>query len=286
MGIDDPQTEIAVELYGTGEPIDVTQRHTLASAAPFTVALQDSPVIERANDRLALHFRERTGRQRVLGKLGLRLADVIPLGDRGIACFTVRSPQNYCLSAPRLWARYLHLAYQRWRRPPDIPVSAGDVHAMTIFFICPRPVALVSVADGFGGNLFPMNLMGPLGGELFGFALNRARAAATIVSRVRRMAISSVPMEHAALARRLGRNHRRERIEWNELGFPLARSHEFALPVPAFALRVREAEVLEAREIGSHRFFLARVIRDECWSRGSQFCTVHGIYAGLKARAG
>ena len=286
MGIAVPQGEIAVQLHGTGEPVDVTQSHTLAAVAPFTVALPYSRAMELANDRPALHFRERAGRQRVLGKLGLRLANAIALGDRRIGCFIVHSRQNYCLSAPRLWARYLHLGYQRWRWPPDVPVSAGDVHAMAIFFICPRPVALVSVADGPGGNLFPMNLMGPLGGDLFGFALNRARPAASMVASVGRLALCSVPMEQAALARRLGRNHWRERIDWNELGFPLGRSPEFGFPVPAFALRVREAQVLETREIGSHRLFLARILRDECWNGGLQFCTVHGIYAGLKARAG
>src|SRR5205807_10513513 len=175
--------------------------------------------------------RQRAGEQRLLGALRLRPSATIPVNGQDVCCFAVRSSRNQCLPRMRLWARYLHWAYLRWRRPPDVGMALRDIHAMPVFFICPRPVALVSVADGAAGNLFPMNLMGPLGDGRFGFALNSTRPAASLVQRAGRLALSTVPLERAAAVRGLGRNHKRESIHWQELPFPMTESGTLGLPV-------------------------------------------------------
>jgi hypothetical protein len=62
-------------------------------------------------------------------------------------------------------------------------MTARSVSAMTVLFSCLRPVVLVSVTLGNGGNIFPMNLMGPIGNGYFAFALNSRRRAALFVAR-------------------------------------------------------------------------------------------------------
>ena len=157
-------------------------------------------------------------------------------------------------------------------------MSVRDVHAMPIFFICPRPVVLVSVADGEIGNLFPMDLMGPLGNGLFGFALNSKRMSASQVRRSGRLALSTVPFEQASVVTGLGGNHNNEGLHWEELPFQMTASTRLGLPVPSFSLRVREMEVITFRDLGSHTLFVARTLNDEHWSDGSQFFMVHGMY--------
>ena len=59
---------------------------------------------------------------------------------------------------------------------------------MIVFFICPRPVVIVSVVHGDEGNVFPMNLMGPIGNGRFAFSLNSTRHAAPITGRAGKLA--------------------------------------------------------------------------------------------------
>jgi flavin reductase (DIM6/NTAB) family NADH-FMN oxidoreductase RutF len=285
LGMSDPQDEVAVELYGLSTPRDVTNRHTLACAAPFAVCVRlESGLEQRLREarRLSMHFRDRDS-QRLLGELRLQFSGIVHFDDQEAYCFAVSRCRNYCLPQAQLWLRYLHGAYVRWRRPPYMRLASNDIRAMPIFFICPRPVGLVSVGAEVG-NLFPMNLMGSLGERHFGFALNSTRTSASLVKRAGRLALSDVPLSQASLARDLGKNHRKEFIEWHDLPFNTRPSKKLGLPVPSFSLRVREMEVITAREMGSHTFFLAHILEDEYCADGLQFFMVHGIYQAWREK--
>jgi flavin reductase (DIM6/NTAB) family NADH-FMN oxidoreductase RutF len=125
-----------------------------------------------------------------------------------------------------------------------------------VTFIRPHPVALVSVADESGGNIFPMNIMGELGNKRFAFALKDSRRAAHLVERVGRVALSSVPEAQAAVAYRLAANHFKDSIDWEQLPFARRRSTALNIPNPAFTQKVRELEVERVHKIGSHTFLL------------------------------
>jgi flavin reductase (DIM6/NTAB) family NADH-FMN oxidoreductase RutF len=163
-------------------------------------------------------------------------------------------------------------------------MSIRGARSMNVFFICPRPVVLVSVMHGDAGNIFPMNLFGGIGDGYFAFALNSMRNAAPLVERAGRVALSSIPFEHAGTARQLGKNHRQEFVNWDELPFRTTRSTALGLPIPEFALRVREVEIEAVRQLGSHTLFFARVIRDVRLRDDLQFCMIHGIYQARRLR--
>jgi len=158
--------------------------------------------------------------------------------------------------------------------------------AMTVLFTCPRPVVLVSLSFGDSGSMFPMNLMGPVGDGYFAFALNSRRRASSLVERAGRVALSGIPFDQAAMARQLGKNHRRDAVNWSELPFQVTRSAALGIPAPAFALRVREMEIESIRKLGSHTLFVARIVRDERWSDSPQFFMVHGFYQAWRRRMG
>jgi flavin reductase (DIM6/NTAB) family NADH-FMN oxidoreductase RutF len=149
---------------------------------------------------------------------------------------------------------------------------------MIAAFICPRPGVLVSAVSGNRSNLFPMNLLGNLGEGYFAFALDSTRLAAPLVADAGSVALSGIPMEHSEVARPLGKNHKRETISWNQLPFPTKPSSALSIPVPCFASRVIELQIESTHNLGSHTFFVARVIRDERYHDGAQFFMVHGIY--------
>jgi hypothetical protein len=266
LGLREPQGEIAVWLYGLGEPIDVTERISMACAAPFTICIAFEEYRgpnEEQMRRLRLKFCERNGQRRVLGELSLRPAGRVPVHGSRMLLFEISKTKSHCLPLLRLWAHDLLRAWKNWRRtdPSALAMSLGGMRAMTVMFIRPHAVALGSHSDA-GGNIFPMNLMGELGNGHFAFALVNKREAALGVERAGRIALSSVPFPQAAIAFQLAPNHFREAADWDALPFETKASATFDLPVPAFASRVRELEILHSRPLGSHRFFVARVVQD------------------------
>jgi flavin reductase (DIM6/NTAB) family NADH-FMN oxidoreductase RutF len=209
-----------------------------------------------------------------------------PFAEDGLRLFRVRGSSNYCMPKPRLWAHFAYLAYRRWRfnNNPEIKITPRDAHTMVVFFICPRPVVLVSVRHEHEGNVFPMNLMGPIGEGKFAFALNSTRHAAPIVVKARRAAISNVPLPEAQLAKALGRNHLKASIDLSDLPFASWPSPVFGFPVPDFAVRVRELEIESSERLGSHTLFIARLVHDRQIAAAQEFFYVHGIYQSWRVR--
>jgi flavin reductase (DIM6/NTAB) family NADH-FMN oxidoreductase RutF len=289
IGLAGPQTEVSVWLHGTGRPIDVTRRYSMACAAPLTLCIalrRESNEYKQHSRRLSLRFSESSGNNRVLGEIFIELVEVNFIDDLLLLLFEVRRSRNYCLPVVRQWVHYLlHAFFQgRQKSDPGIMMSFLEKRSAMVMFIRPHPTVLGSVIDGAGGNVFPMNIMGELGCGYFAFALKDSRLAAHFVERTGRIALSSVPFSHAHLPFQLAINHTKQSIDWDALPFATKKSRNFSIPVPDFALRVREMEVQMVRKIGSHTLFIARVISDERYSEGLELCVVHGFYQYWRLR--
>ena len=289
LGLRDPQSEVAVWLHGVDAPINVTQSHLMAGGAPFTVGIALNETIGRQVEakaaRLQLRFYDRDERGELLGQIGLRFVESFSTGSRRVCLFHAADYENHCLPRRYLWARYWQYArYARHTKDNDVPITTHESRAMIVFYLCPRPIVLVSASDGRWQNMFPMNLMGPLGDGYFGFALNGNRSSAPLVERAGKIAISSVPLDQAPVVFRMGSNHRKPGIDIAQLPFPTTSSPGLGLPVPKFALRVRELEVETVKKGGSHTLFVARIVRDERWANGLQHFVAHGIYQAWRER--
>jgi flavin reductase (DIM6/NTAB) family NADH-FMN oxidoreductase RutF len=282
LGLPHPQREIEVSLEGLGTPRDVTQLHSIACAGPFTVCigLNHKPKIFDATQALSLSFFESGGHRQLLGKIGLRLSATIPTDGPELHLFRTISCANYCLPRMRTYAHYLLDNYQRWKKRSSIEMklSSLDSRCNATMFICPRPVALVSLLQGDRGSIFPMNLMGPVGEGHFAFALNGKKQAALLVQQVGKLAISNVPFESIPAVRQLAGNHNRQSIDWDQLPFHTEKSSTLGIPVPEFALRVTELKVHTVRQLGSHTFFVANILNEEARADAPEFCMVHGLY--------
>jgi len=289
VGLPEPQTEISVWLHGRGAPIDVTHRHSMACAAPFTICVafdEGTKPAQTPRRRLTLKFSERSGGRKVLGEIGLQLVTNTTAGGFDLCFFEVRRSANHCLPTMRLYAHYLMQAYadRGMSGASGMEMTFLERRAAMVNFIRPHPVALVSLSQGNCGNIFPMNLMGELGRGYFAFALKDCRRAAHLVEACGRIALSSLPMSHGQLAYRLAINHTKDCIDWNQLPFATKPSSIFGIPVPVFAPRVREMEVSNVHQIGSHTFFVARTVSDETYSSVPVLCVVHGFYQAWRLK--
>ncbi len=291
VGMEEPQTEVTVWLHGMEQPLDVTIRHTMACVAPLTICLafdKSQHLSQQHFEHLSLAFCERGGKQRTLGEIRLRYRGVLPHGDLQLVLFTVKGAANYCLPAFRMWMHYLVRSYAQWRglRKADIRISFLDKRAIDVLFICPRPVVLMSASDTSGRNMFPINVMGDLDREIFGFSLRNIKWPAQLVERTRHVVLSGVPQEQGSCAYRIGANHNRESIDWYQLPFTIKPWGTSGIPIPEFALRAREVKVEAVEHLGSHTFFIARIVRDEKFASGVELCVIHGFYQSWRMEHG
>jgi flavin reductase (DIM6/NTAB) family NADH-FMN oxidoreductase RutF len=283
LGLPDPQPEVTVWLHGMGVPLDVTFRHSMACAAPFTICIaldRETTFSNEDINRLSLVFCERCGHKQPLGEIALKSTTMISVGKLTLAFFEARDSKNWCLSNARLLTHYLYHAYSE-RRAVDISgmkMTFLEKRAAMVMFIRPHPVSLVSLVGEAGGNIFPMNIMGDLGDGYIGFALKDCRRAAHLVEGTGRVAVSSLPLSQSHLAYKLAINHTKDSIDWEQLPFRTMTSSSFHIPVPVFAQRIRELQVERVHPIGSHTFFVARTVSDEVLSREPGLCVIHGFY--------
>lgn len=280
IGLLAPQSEVDVWLQGWGHRIDVTHRHFMACGAPLSIGVGFELGQMRAAKSYSqptLRFHEHGGAQRLLGEIGLRVDSSFRLGTQEIYLFHVTDHRNHCMPWIRLQMHYR--LYERTRRQSkdDVRITTGDSRAMIVFYLCPRPTGLVTVGDLEHGNLFPMNLMGSVGGDYFAFALNSNRAA-PLVQRARTIVLSTVPLEQQAVVSSLGKNHRKTSIDWSELPFSTINPKNIDAPVPSFALSACKMQVEESRDLGSHTLFVAKKLAEQRLAGGPELFLAHGMY--------
>jgi flavin reductase (DIM6/NTAB) family NADH-FMN oxidoreductase RutF len=285
VGLHDPQQEVEVWLYGPdGSSRDVTYNNVVAALRPFTIGVmfdRDSALSpEGAPWRLCM--RERHEPKRSLGVIYLRLVRSIPLPEHRFHLFETSDCENYCVPALSLRLYYLQ---QRWRAELkkrrnvyNFQMTPADLRCSYVFYICPRPVVLVSVEHEDSGNIFPMDLIGPTDSPWFSMALRSTSPAVRLMQQSRRMALASVPCQYKNVAYELGKHHKKTNIDWPGLPLKMTRSPLFSLRVPEAALRVREVHVEEFHEVGSHTLFITSVERETAGSDGLQLFHQYGSY--------
>jgi hypothetical protein len=291
IGLAQPQQEIAVWVHGMGAPIDVTNHHSMACADPFTVCIafdEERKPSQAQINRLSLKFCERAGQRRTLGEIELtsRETTVIPTPGSQLILFQARSSSNHCLPKARIGAHYLLHRYSLWKKldSAGIKMSFLDRRAVMVMFIRPHPVVLASIDTERGGNIFPMNIMGELRDGYFAFALKNSRLAAHLVERAGRIALSDVPLTETSLTYRLGVNHGKPSVEWDNLPFATRTSKKLNLRVPVFSSRIREMEIREIHNLGSHKFFIASIVHEERTAESVGLCIVHGFYQACRLK--
>lgn len=277
-----PQDVVQVLMRGAEGEIDVTRVAVVAALSPLTLAVGLDETARAALGGCSgpgLRFVDiESGR--TVGALELlevrdRLTQAAP-----IALFEVRGAAQHCVEWPYApWNRYLqNRAIRSHRRPDNFWMPPAAVQQLMIFYIFPRQVVLVSVEDGEHRNLFPMDLIGPVGPGRFTLALRNTSLSVPAMKSARRVALSDVAAADCALAYRLGAHHREPLSDWRSLPCAIGRSRAFSLPFPRRALRVRELEILDVDTIGSHTFFVTRIAAEQPLAEADLLHHTSGLY--------
>jgi flavin reductase (DIM6/NTAB) family NADH-FMN oxidoreductase RutF len=285
-----PQEGVQVRLVTVRGEIDVTRAAVVASLRPLTLGVGlDAGLCAAIEDASApsLEFVDLES-GRTVGSLELRHARNWLAAGTAIGLFEVQGGRHRCVRWPRRpWNRWLQNRLMRKNTDPNNFFMAPEaVQQQMIFYICPRPVVLVSVDDGLHSNLFPMDLIGPVSATRFTLALRSTSPSIATMKSARRVALSDVAARDFATAYKLGIHHKNVKVDWEQLPFATQRSRNFSLRCPATALRVRELEILDFDSIGSHVFFITQIVSEHLASEGTQFFHTSGIYQHFRCRTG
>ena len=282
-----PQQAVQVRLATVGGEFDVTRAAVVASLRPLTLAVGlDGPLMSaiEAGSQPELHFVDRES-GRTVGMLQLQHLRTWNTSGANIGLFEIRRGTQRCLRWPyRPWNRWLQNRRMRKNRDPNNFFMPPDaVQQQMIFYICPRPVVLVSVDDGRHSNLFPMDLIGPVTADRFTLALRSTSPSIATMKNTRCVALSDVPARECGSAYKLGIHHKNAMVQWDRLPFETRRSRDFSLPYPAIALRVREVEILDFDAIGSHTLFVSRIASEVSAGDDAQLFHTSGIYQHFRS---
>jgi flavin reductase (DIM6/NTAB) family NADH-FMN oxidoreductase RutF len=291
IALEHPQTQVRIDLSSGDLELDVTQNLVVASLRPLMLAVGLDARLKRSlatSAHAVLRFFDLDAPDAPLGVLRLTAARVRSTENSEMAVFEIEHGEHHCLPWPRRpWNRWLQNRAMRSKRDPhNFAMSPQPAEQLMIFYICPRPVVLVSVDDGSHSNIFPMDLIGAIAPQWFTLALRSTSVSVETMKSARRVAISSIAAAERSVAYRLGEHHSRPAADWSKLPFTLERSSTFALPVPASALRVRELEICDYESIGSHTFFVTRAISDRVLKAGAQLFHTSGIHQEFRTQRG
>jgi len=267
VGLHDPQDVVEVWLHGHGEPADVTPNNVVAALRPFTIGImfENERLPSPVQQGLKLQMQERSG-GRLLGVIHLRQASVIPLQQHSLCLFETPDFESYAAPAPSLrlhdFLTRRRAAATLRRNPHNFQMTHTDLGCSFVFYMCPRPVVLVTVGHGGKGNMFPMDLIGPTDSPWYTMALRKTSPAVELMKGSGRMALASIPLSYRNVVYRLGRHHLQPSIDLSALPFRTTASPLWGLPVFEDALRLREVRVKEFHDVGSHVLFVTSVERE------------------------
>jgi flavin reductase (DIM6/NTAB) family NADH-FMN oxidoreductase RutF len=290
IALNQPQEAVQVRLLSPDGEFDVTRAAVVASLRPLTLAIGldeklQSAVGKHSSARLHLVDLDTRG---TVGMLDLSHVRNWETSGITLGLFEIRHGEHHCARWPlREWNRWQQNRVMRRNSDPHNFVMPADaVQQQMIFYICPRPVVIVSVDDGQHSNLFPMDLIGPVSPERFALALRSTSQSVPTMKSARRIAISDVPAPDYKIAYKLGVHHKNVQVDWDHLPFKLQRSHEFQLRCPQSTPRIREIEILDFDTIGSHTVFISRVASEQAAGADALFFHTSGIYQHYRSRNG
>jgi flavin reductase (DIM6/NTAB) family NADH-FMN oxidoreductase RutF len=307
VGHPDPDDQVQVTLEFDGEELDISRCHRMVALAPLTIAVGDAPLKTQFGSRAhsessaagpkpwphigstgVIVVKERGPAGRLLGHIKVRLTRSLEVCGTRIALLEVGESRNYCVSPVRDAAIRSYEAWKaaRDRNPRNIGMTPSDMFAMWILHDAPRPVVAVSYGSEEKGNLFPMDLVGPVTDGCYVLGLHSSSPALPIFRDAGRIAVSEMPVQAKDAVYALGKNHREDFREVRKLPLPVARSPLFGIPVPEQALCVRELVVEQVENLGSHHLLATSVKSLENKSGGPRMTHIHRLYQQYLMRQG
>ncbi len=173
---------------------------------------------------------------------------------------------------PYLYSILMNHAVYACKRKFKYTMKEGKrLHDLFVFYIKPRPAFLLSLKDGEDFDIFPVDLNGNIFNDYYMQSIKSTNKAVSIIKKTGVFCLSAVPFGKAELIYKLHELRKKERIGLRNLPFTAYESKELKIPVPDFAISVREFKVERAFENGLYTTFVMKSINHYTLSDELQF---------------
>jgi flavin reductase (DIM6/NTAB) family NADH-FMN oxidoreductase RutF len=281
------QRHVRVLLETHTEAYDVTDEVFPCSLAPLTLGISGAATTIHTGRTSRLRF-EDMATNTALGDVAVRAGDALP-GNLAVRLLVPLASKIRCEPlVPRIWHEALAWRHTRAgaRTAHNLQMTFADLCALNAFYMRPRPVFLISVRSGQRSNLFPMDLVAPIGAEAFVLALRLTSPSIETMCASREVVVSAAPAAWKETVYRLSAHHKQASIDWHALPFALQPSTKLGIPRPVESPLVRELLIDDCSPSGSHMFFRCHIIASEGPSDLPQLAHVSDMYARWRQRHG
>jgi hypothetical protein len=282
--------------------MDVTTTHVflgykpLIIAIPFSVddrsyeMLKDQPHIclsfGGSNFERNVQWHSFPSDKNSLAKIHLRKTDLKTVSGRVILFYEGQYGQHSFLDA-------VHQFVNRQRRkllkdaPNNVALPGNLVDQVRIAYSVPRLVSIVTTSNGSLINMFPTDLHGTCGDDLYVSSLRIGGLATQQVEDNRSIVISDVDLSSYKESYNLGKNHMSTLRDEGLFSISSQRSETFNYPLPAKVLRYRELNQLTSFDHGIHRIHLYEIVnKKSIRENGQTLAHIHQYYAQWRTNHG
>jgi flavin reductase (DIM6/NTAB) family NADH-FMN oxidoreductase RutF len=256
VGLTEDSPEARLFLSLGKEKMDVSGRHSLVALKPVTIAIGGLQADVTDHATLEILYGKK-----IYGILKLRRSGHISSGGKEISLFTVTGQRNFLFDFMQRQADRLYLYIQNAinRKPYNFFMQVKELNKLHTYYMVPKPVVLITVFDGEKYDLFPMDITGFVAEDCFLLGLRNTSPAVAKMIGSGKICISTVPLDKKEEAYKLGAHHKNAEIDLPAISFALTDSKLYGWKVPAFALEVMEAVIMQHEQQGSHTLFVSRV---------------------------
>lgn len=214
-----------------------------------------------------------------LAELVLKKISEKIIGGEAVLLYEGTQGEHILLNSFHQW---VNLQREKFRKQSSNNVSLPGnlIDQVRIAYSIPRTISIVTVGDNHLINMFPTDLHGPVGENLYAGSLRLGGLANDQIEKYRQIAISEVEPSFYKQAYALGKNHMRELQKESEFPLHSQRSKNFNFPLPHAIISYRELQKIDSIDYGIHRIHLYEVIhRQMVHDDKPSLAHIHQYYA-------
>jgi hypothetical protein len=204
-----------------------------------------------------------------VGLLYVIQQEAITIGNEQVYLYKVISSRN---QLPYLYSILMnHIVYAAKRKFKYNTLEGKRLHHLFVYYIKPRPAFLLSLKDGDDFDIFPVDLNGNIFNDYYMQSIKSTNKAVNAIKEAAAFCLSAVPFSKADVIYKLHEQRKKEKMGLKNLPFSVLESRELKIPVPDFAISVREFRVERAFENGLYTTFVMKSINHYTLSEELQF---------------
>jgi hypothetical protein len=231
---------------------DVSKTHWLLSLEPMVFGIwfeANSNGQKKSNCKL--HFKKA---DKVLAILKLNFINTITEKEGSLLLFEVSKSEIFYAS--HFKAKLVYWLYYKKEK-----LSFGQFRNLAAAFSYPRKVRLVSFKKEDYFNIFPMDLVGEIAGtNRFVFGLRHTNSTLGKIIENKKIAVTEFPAQFKNEIYQLAKHHSDNPLNIEALPFTVKQTALYKFPIPGFAIKYHEIEVMETQNLGSHMLLWGKAV--------------------------